>query len=260
MLLDILVEISLRELVLLLGSFLYVANNVLICGLIIARMLRVWAPLVVNADLCAIKSTKLTFGHLSFLFVCSPLDYLVVLCRIETLLVWLPKLRWYFSTLTATHCRVVTRGLLDWDSRRNYLMSLTWSSWRGFWLIRYTHEAVGLCAVLNDVLSWSCSTSLRTQAHPVVERLSLKHTVIYGLFIAHHRCLSCYVEILRSLLLVLQINHFSWREIHVMQVSVCNISWRVWLLSRKMLVLKYHLRRLHILWVWLIKLLLLNSL
>ena len=41
MLLDILVEISLRELVLLLGSFLYVADNVLICGLIIARMLRV---------------------------------------------------------------------------------------------------------------------------------------------------------------------------------------------------------------------------
>ena len=98
-------------------------------------------------------------------------------------------------------------------------------------MIRYSHEAVGLRAVLDDVLSWSCSTSLRTQAHPVVERLSLKHTVINGLFIAHHRCLTCYIEILRPLLLVSQINHFSWREIHVMQVSVCNIRRRVWLLS-----------------------------
>ena len=98
-------------------------------------------------------------------------------------------------------------------------------------MIRYSHEAVGLRAVLDDVLSWSCSTSLRAQAHPVVERLSLKHTVINGLFIAHHRCLTCYIEILRPLFLVLQINHFSWREIHVMQVSICNIRRRVWLLS-----------------------------
>ena len=40
-LLDVLVEISFRELVLLLGSFLNVAYNVLICGLVTARMLRV---------------------------------------------------------------------------------------------------------------------------------------------------------------------------------------------------------------------------
>ena len=161
MLLDVLVEISFRELVLLLGSFLYVADDVLVCGLVTTRMLRVWAPLVVYTDLCAIKGTKLTFGHLSFLLICSPLHYLVVLCCIEAFLVWLPKLWWYFPALTATHCWVVTRGLLDRDPRRNYLMSLTRSSWRGLWLIGYSHKAVGFCSVLDDVLSWSCSTSLR---------------------------------------------------------------------------------------------------
>ena len=98
-------------------------------------------------------------------------------------------------------------------------------------MIRYSHKAVGFCTVLNDVLSWSCSTSLRAKAHPVVERLSLKHTVIDGLLIAHHRCLTCYVQILRPLLLVLQIDHFSRREIHVMYVPVRDISWGIWLLS-----------------------------
>ena len=39
--LDVLAEISFRELVLLLGSFLYIADDVLVCGLVTTRMLGV---------------------------------------------------------------------------------------------------------------------------------------------------------------------------------------------------------------------------
>ena len=87
MLLDILVEVGFGELVLLLRSFLYVADDVLICGLVTSRMLRIRASLVIYAHLCAIESTKLTFSHLPFLLICSPLYYLVILCRIKAFLV-----------------------------------------------------------------------------------------------------------------------------------------------------------------------------
>ena len=54
MLLDVLVEISFRELVLLLRCFLDVVDDILICRLVTTRMLRVRAPLVIDAHLCAI--------------------------------------------------------------------------------------------------------------------------------------------------------------------------------------------------------------
>ena len=88
MLLDISIEISIWELVLLLSSFLYVVHHVLICWLIVSGLLGIRGSLVIDANLgCVIKGAQLTFCNFSFLFIRCPLYNLIVLCRIKTFLI-----------------------------------------------------------------------------------------------------------------------------------------------------------------------------
>ena len=203
MLLDISIEISIWELVLLLSSFLYVVHHVLICWLIVSGLLGIRGSLVIDANLgCVIKGTQLTFCNFSFLFIRCPLYNLIVLCRIKTFLIWLAKLRRNFATLSTTHCRIVARRLLNRDPWWYDLMRLTWSSGRSFRLIGYTHETVVFGTILHNILPWPSSSSLRTQSYSIVKRLCLEHA-IYRLLAAHHWCLSWYFEVLGSLFLVL---------------------------------------------------------
>ena len=113
MLLAFLIKVWLLKLIL---GFLHVVHDVLVCTLIVGRMLRVRCPLVVNADLCIVESTQLALGNFSFLFVRSPLHYLVVLCRVETFLILLAELRRNFASLAAAHRRIVACRLLHWDA------------------------------------------------------------------------------------------------------------------------------------------------
>ena len=73
-------------------------------------------------------------------------------------------------------------------------------------------------------MPWPGCSSLSAEPHSVIEWLRLKHAIVNRLLITHDRCLPGDIDVLRSLLLVLEVDDLPWGEVHVVEVTVAYIG------------------------------------
>ena len=91
-------------------------------------------------------------------------------------------------------------------------------------LRRHAHKAICFRTILDNVVPWPGCSSLSAEPHSIIEWLRLQHAIVHRLLVTHNRCLPGDIDVLRSLLLVLEIDDLPWGEVHVVEVTIAHVG------------------------------------
>ena len=222
-----------------------------ICHLLLVLWSRLvlLGSLVVEADLSAVKWVDmLLFRVILLLSLGGPFDDLLLLItwESETALSGWYKL-WRNLASSTAHRRVGTGRCRDREAWGNDLVCLAWASWWSLILAWCSQESIRLCTILHNVLRLSGPRvgSLRAQSNTAIgEVCSLLHaraSSTLWLLWAHDGGVPGQIDILCSLLLMLQVDHVSRSEVHVVNVSIRDVGRRDNFLAWELVTLEDHL-------------------